>query len=113
MSSQRNNSSKKKSRTYARNRTNLSRRGYEKNPESDGIFLLKLIICVVAGSLWLKFLAPLNILGLYLAGFPVGAIIGALIIFNFEKRQINRKILLAVLVLTTVISYFVPAGIVI
>ena len=27
-----------KQRTYARNRTKLSRRGFEKNPESDSVF---------------------------------------------------------------------------
>ena len=103
---------KRKSRTYARNRTRLNRRGFEKNPERDSVFLLKLFLCVLAGSFWLKFANPLNF-GVVLSGFPVGLAIGLLAEANFEKRSENRRIFYAVIFICGILSFFVPSGIVI
>ena len=47
-------SQKQNARTYARNRTKLSRRGFEKNPENDMIFLSKLILCALISLFWIK-----------------------------------------------------------
>jgi hypothetical protein len=80
---------KKKSRTYARNRTRLNRRGFEKNPERDGIFLLKLFLSVLAGFFWIKFSGVLQIGGVLLAGLPFGAILAIFLISKFEKRSEN------------------------
>ena len=103
---------KRKSRTYARNRTRLNRRGFEKNPERDSVFLLKLFLCVLAGSFWLKFAIPLNF-GVVLSGFPVGLAIGLLAVANLEKRSENRRIFYAVILICGILSFFVPSGIVI
>lgn len=103
---------KHKQRTYARNRS-ISRRGYEKIFESDGEYLLKLVLVVLLGSFWLKFSAPVEWLGLTLTALPLGLLLGLLLISQFEKFQSNRKIWYAVLIMIGVISYFVPAGIVI
>ena len=101
-----------KKRTYARNRTNFNRRGFEKNPEADSIFLLKLLLSVIAGSFWLKFSQPISFLGLSFGGFPIGTIVGILAVNRLEKRQTSRHIFYAVILIITILSYFVPAGIV-
>lgn len=103
---------KARPRTYARNRS-FSRRGYEKIFESDGEYLLKLIVCVLLGSFWIKFSEPISWLGMRLFAIPVGLMLGLLIVSQFEKFQSDRKIWYAVIIIVGVISYFVPAGIVI
>jgi hypothetical protein len=103
----------KKSRTYARNRTgSVSRRGNEKIFESDGTYFLKLVVFVLLGTLWLKFGTPLEWGGIPVNGIPVGFLAGLLLVSRFEKYQSDRKIWYAILVVVTIISYFVPAGIV-
>lgn len=103
---------KARPRTYARNRS-FSRRGYEKIFESDGEYLLKLIVCVLLGSFWIKFSEPISWMGMSLFAIPVGLAVGLLIVSQFEKFQSDRKIWYAVIIIVGVISYFVPAGIVI
>lgn len=105
-------SARNKQRTYARNRV-FSRRGNEKIYESDGKYFLKLVLCVILGTLWLKFSAPVTFLGIPLGGIPVGMLFGLLIVSKFEKFQYDRKIWYAILILVTITSYFLPAGIVI
>lgn len=103
----------KRPRTYARNRaTAVSRRGYEKIFESDSTYFLKLVVFVLLGTLWLKFQQPVSWLGLPLGGVPVGFLVGLLLVNKFEKYQSDRKIWYAILVIITIICYFVPAGVV-
>ena len=104
---------KARPRTYARNRAAVSRRGYEKLFEADSTYFLKLIICVLLGTLWLKFASQITVAGIYVGAIPAGLIIGLVLINQFEKIQADRKIWYAVLIVMTVICYFVPAGIVI
>lgn len=101
-----------KSRTYARNRA-LSRRGREIIHESDGSYFLKLVIFIVLGAFWVKFVSPVAIGPVVLNGLPFGLLIGLFVVWQFEKLQYNRKIWYAILVLATITSYFLPAGIVI
>ena len=103
---------KARTRTYARNRT-FSRKGYEKIFESDGEYLLKLIVCVLLATFWIKFSQPFTWLGMTFAAIPVGLIVGLIIVSQFEKFQANRKIWYAVIIVVGIISYFEPAGIVI
>lgn len=103
---------KNKQRTYARNRL-LSRRGYEKITESDEHYLLKLVFVLILGTLWIKFHTPLGLGGIPLTGLPVGTLFGLLIVHHFEKSQFNRKIWYAIMLIMTIVSYFLPAGIVI
>lgn len=103
---------KSRPRTYARNRA-FSRRGYEKIFESDGEYLLKLILYVLLGSFWLKFAQPLTWMNMTFNALPIGLVLGLIIISRFEKFQSNRKIWYAVIIVVGIISYFVPAGIVI
>lgn len=104
---------KNRARTYARNRTTLSRRGYEKINETDSTYFLKLVIFLLLGTLWLKFSTPLDLGGMQLHALPIGLVLGLLLVHPVEKLQFNRKIWYAVLLIVGIISYFVPAGIII
>ena len=105
-------SKRNKQRTYARNRI-VSRRGNEKVYESDGKYILKLVLFLLLGTIWLKFAAPLTVAGLVFNGIPVGLFVGLLLVSRLEKFQYDRKIWYAVLIIATIVSYFLPAGIVI
>ena len=98
-----------KQRTYARNRV-FSRRGNEKL-EPDGVYLLKLTVIAIAGTLWLKFKMPLVFGGFTISAFPLGLIIGALAVYIWEKHPSDRRIWYAVLLIVAIVSYFLPAGI--
>jgi hypothetical protein len=103
----------KRPRTYARNRAAVSRRGYEAIFETDSTYFLKLVVFVLLGTLWLKFTDPISWLGIPLNGIPVGMLVGLLLVSRFEKYQADRKIWYAILLVVTIICYFVPAGIVV
>lgn len=101
-------------RTYARFRSAaVSRQGNEKVFESDSTYFLKLVVFVLLGTLWLKFQQPVSWLGIPLNGIPVGMLVGLLLVGRFEKYQSDRKIWYAILIVVTIICYFVPAGVVI
>jgi hypothetical protein len=104
----------KRPRTYARNRAaTVSRRGYERIVESDSQYFLKLIVYVLLGTLWLKFNTPITWLGVPISGVPIGMLVGLIVVNRFEKLQSDRKIWYAILIVVTIICYFVPAGIVV
>lgn len=81
--------------------------------EPDSTYFLKLVLIVILGTLWLKFSQPLVLGDIPLNGVPVGLIVGLMGIRLLEKNAVDRKIWYAVLIIIGVISYFVPAGIVI
>ncbi len=81
--------------------------------ESDGEYLLKLILVVLLGTFWVKFGTTVTWLSLPISALPVGLLIGLIFISYFERFQSDRKIWYAVLVVVGIISYFVPAGIVV
>ncbi len=93
-----------------RTRSRLPRRA---DPtESDGTYFLKLVLYMILGSLWIKFAHPLH-LGIFtLNGLPVGLFIGALFARQ-DHFQVDRKIAYALLLIMMIITYFLPAGIVI
>ncbi len=103
---------KPRSRTYARNRAARSR-ARDMFVEADSTYFLKLVIIVILGTLWLKFKLPVSWQGVPFGGFPLGLIVGLVGIKLLEKNPYDRKIWFAVLVIVGIISYFVPAGIVI
>ncbi len=75
------------------------------NSELDGIYLLKLTLFVILGSMWLK-ISHNNTLSMPI---PAGFIIG-LLFASHEHFQIDRKIEYAVLMLAMLVGYFVPYG---
>jgi len=103
----------KRPRTYARNRAaSVTRTGRERIFESDGTYFLKLVVFVLLGTFWLKFQQPVTWLGLPFSGVPIGLLVGLILVSRFEKYQADRKIWYAILLVVTIISYFVPAGVV-
>jgi len=80
--------------------------------EKDSTYFLKLIIYIVLGTFWLKFSVPLQLGPILLSGIPIGLFIG-LLIASHDHFQVDRKVEYAVLILMTVLSYFLPAGILI
>lgn len=83
-----------------------------KMPETDGVFLLKVVLYIVLGTFWVKFGQPLELGAISLNGLPVGFLIG-MFIATRERRQINRKIAYSLLIIVTILCYFFPAGVVI
>ena len=103
-----------RTRTYARNRAQaISRRNRALLSEPDGTYFLKLVLVALTSTLWLKFATPFTWNGIPFGGFPLGAVVTLIVIRLAEKNPYDRKIWFAVLVMVTIISYFVPAGIVI
>lgn len=79
--------------------------------EPDSVYFLKLVLYVVLGSFWLKFATPLQIGDFMIHGFPLGLIVG-LIFASHDHFRVDRKIEYAILVLVTIVTFFLPAGIV-
>lgn len=71
---------------------------------------MKLVLYVVLASLWLKFAHPVHIGMFVFNGLPLGLIIGV-IFASHDHFQIDRKIEYAILIVMTIISYFLPSGI--
>lgn len=83
----------------------------QKEPvERDSVYFLKLVVYVVLGTFWIKFSDPIHLGPLLLNGIPLGLLIG-MIIASHDHFQVDRKLEYAVLVLMTILSYFLPAGI--
>lgn len=80
--------------------------------ETDGTYFLKLVVFVLLGTLWLKFQDPVVWLGLHITAIPLGLLVGLVLVRQFEKMQSDRKIWYAILLIVTIVCYFVPAGIV-
>lgn len=104
---------KNKAKKTTSRATVANRRGYDTMFESDSTYLLKLVSFVLLGTLWLKFQTPVSWLGMPFSGIPIGLLVGLLLVNKFEKNQVDRKIWYAILIVVTIICYFVPAGIVV
>lgn len=83
-----------------------------KNSEADSTYFLKIVLYIVLGSLWIKLGAPLHIGAVTVNGIPFGLFIG-LLFASHDHFQVDRKIEYALLIVMTVLTYFLPAGIVI
>ncbi len=79
--------------------------------ETDSAFLLKVVMYIILASVWIKFQTPIDIGFTAIYGIPVGLFIG-LIVASQDKFQIDRKIEYVLLIVMTIVTYFVPAGIV-
>jgi hypothetical protein len=79
--------------------------------EKDSTYFLKLVLYIVLGSFWLKFSNPLTIGQLQLNGLPLGLVIG-LLFASHDHFQVDRKIEYAILIIVTIICFYLPAGIV-
>jgi hypothetical protein len=77
-----------------------------KNNESDSEYILKLIMYLIVGSLWLKVTTTE---GSQLP-LPVGFIIG-LLFASHERFRIDRKIEYAVLLVAMLLGFWLPIGV--
>ena len=76
-----------------------------KSTELDGVYVLKLLLYVLLGTMWLKVSNGDSIS----VGLPIGFIVG-LIFTSHEHFQIDRKIEYAVLLIAMLFGYFAPYG---
>lgn len=81
-------------------------------PEADSTYFLKLVLYVILGALWISFKNPLELGPLVVHGFPLGLCLG-LLFASHDHFQIDRKVEYAILIVMTIITFFLPAGIVI
>ncbi len=85
-------------------RKKQTRKRIIKDKELDSVFLLKLVLYLILGTFWVR----INTSGFHLP-IPVGLIIG--MIFALKDRfSIDRKIELALLLVTMFISFWLPLG---
>lgn len=80
--------------------------------EPDSVYFLKLVLYVLAGSFWLRFSEPLQVGDWLIGAVPVGLVIG-LIFAHHDHFQLDRKVEYAVLLIATIISFFLPTGIIV
>ena len=83
-----------------------------RDTETDGQYFLKIVLYIVLGSIWLKFAEPIVVGSFVLNGLPVGLLIG-LLAASHDRLRVDRKIEYALLIVVTIVSYFLPSGIVI
>lgn len=80
--------------------------------ETDSKYLLKIVLYILLGMVWLRLSIPFSVLGIPIAALPIGLLIGLLLI-RHDKFAIDRKIEYPLIIMATIISYFFVAGIVI
>ncbi|HSX08408.1 MAG TPA: hypothetical protein VLG11_05955 [Candidatus Saccharimonadales bacterium] len=73
--------------------------------EYDGVFLLKIVLYLILGSLWIKVSRGQSVT----LPLPVGLIVGVAFAFH-DHFQIDRKIEYAVLLVAMLIGFFAPFG---
>jgi len=78
--------------------------------EADSTYFLKLVLYVILGALWIKLASPIHIGAVQFNGLPLGLVIG-IFFASHDHFQIDRKIEYAILILVTILSYFLPVGI--
>ncbi len=79
--------------------------------ETDSTYFLKLILFILLGATWIKFATPLQLGAFQLNGAPIGMLLG-LVFAAHDHFAIDRKIEYAILIIMMVLTYFLPAGIV-
>ncbi len=73
--------------------------------EQDSVYFLKLVVCIILGSLWLKVNKGVE----FQFPIPIGLIIG-LALVQHEHFRIDRKIEYALLLVAAFIGFWLPIG---
>jgi hypothetical protein len=89
----------------------MAKRKAAEPAEKDSTYFLKLVLYIILGSFWLKFSDPFVVGDFQINGFPLGLVIG-LLFASHDHFQVDRKIEYAILILVTIICFYLPAGIV-
>lgn len=79
--------------------------------EADSAYFLKLVLYILLGATWIKFAVPLSLGTFQLNGAPIGMLFG-IVLAAHDHFAIDRKIEYALLIVMMIITYFLPAGIV-
>ncbi|MFO0971526.1 MAG: hypothetical protein U0520_04255 [Candidatus Saccharimonadales bacterium] len=82
-----------------------------KNTETDTTYLLKLVLFFIFGTFWVRLL-NVNIGPFEHLSLPLGLVLG-LVFASHEHFQTDKKIELAVLLVATIISFYLPVGIIV
>ena len=90
----------------------MAKQKNKQTDERDSTYFLKLVLYVVVGSFWLKFQQPLQLGAFAINGLPLGLVLG-LLFASHDHFQVDRKIEYAILIIVTIVTFFLPAGIVI
>ncbi|HSE61182.1 MAG TPA: hypothetical protein VLA88_02720 [Candidatus Saccharimonadales bacterium] len=90
----------------------MAKRNRAATTEKDSTYFLKLVLYIILGSFWLKLSSPLLIGSMQIHGLPLGLVIG-LLFASHDHFQVDRKIEYAILIIVTIVSFYLPAGIVI
>lgn len=78
----------------------------QENQELDGVFILKIVLFVILGSIWVKVTSDGGKLTIPI---PIGLIIG-LLFTTHEYFRVDRKIEYAVLACAALFGYVAPYG---
>lgn len=78
------------------------------NTEPASVYLLKVVLFFILGTVWIRFSAETRT-GL---GIPAGFLVG-IIFANHDHFQIDQKIEYAILLIAAILSYVFPIGAVI
>ncbi len=76
-----------------------------KPAEQDSVYFLKLVLCLILGSMWLKINKGVE----FQFPIPVGLLIG-LALVQHEHFRIDRKIEYALLLVAAFIGFWLPIG---
>ena len=90
-------------------RRKIKRQKTERN-ESDGAYILKLVLYFFLGSLWVRIGTSDS--STFELALPLGLLVG-LVFASHEHFQVDRKIEYAVLFISTVLSYYIPVGLIV
>ncbi len=80
--------------------------------EADSAYFLKLILYVLLGATWIRFATPLHLGTFQLNGAPLGMLFG-IVLASHDHFTMDRKIEYAILIIMTILTYFLPAGIIV
>lgn len=81
--------------------------------ETDSSYLLKLVVVLILGAIWVRLATPVSWGGIPFGAIPIGLIIGLIGVKLVEKQQVNRKIWYVVLIVVALVTYGADKGIVI
>lgn len=84
----------------------------KQSEERDSTYFLKIVLYIVMASFWVKFPEPFQLGAFTVYGVPLGLMIG-LLFATHDHFQIDRKIEYALLIIVTIITFYIPAGIVV
>ncbi len=79
--------------------------------EPDSTYFLKIVVFILLGMFWVRFAQPVELAGLVFTALPVGLLI-ALLFIRHDHFAIDRKIEYPIVIIATILSFFLESGIV-